>query len=139
MIDPERISPTADNVLVRLDIHAEKGERRLASGLYAPDMKAWEYTLAGDDKRAVKTPDANEGQLATVIAAGPGHWHDKWVSIEEGTSQDGRNWFVPMDAGIAPGARVILEDSRVGDRIYDTAHAEYRMVRARNVVAVLEE
>ena len=140
MIDIERIAPKSDNILVRLDIHERRTEeRRTEGGIVIPDMEEWEYTLAGEDKRAVKTPGANVAQQATVIAAGPGHWHDKWLGLEQGTSPDGRNIFVPMNPDLCHGTRVLLEDARIGDRLYATDYSEYRMVREHNVIAVLEE
>jgi hypothetical protein len=139
VIDPDRIRALADNVLVRLDIHLPKEERRTAGGIVIPHMEEWEYTLGGEDKRAVKTPNANAGQWATVVAAGPGHYRDKWLGLEEGTAPDGSPIFVPMDPDIQPGARVLVEDARCGDRLFSTEYHEYRMVRERNLALIAEE
>jgi len=130
MIDPERIRPAADNVLVRLDIHdARKTEEVRPSGIVIP--RATHYNG--------ERPPNNEGQWAIVIAAGPGHYHDKFLSLEEGMSTDGTHIFVPMDPDIQPGARVLVEDERCGDRIWSTEYHEYRMVRERNLVLIAEE
>jgi len=139
MIDPERIRPAADNVLVRLDIHMAAVEERTPGGIIKPDMREWEYALKGDDPRVRKAPDPNQGQWAIVIAAGPGHYHDKFLSLEEGMSTDGSHVFVPMDPDIQPGARVLVEDERCGDRIWSTEYHEYRMVRERNLALIAEE
>jgi co-chaperonin GroES (HSP10) len=61
---------------------------------------------------------------ATVIAAGPGH-------------DNGRAFF-PMDPDIRPGARVLVESKQDGDRLYSDEMLEYRMVRAHNIIGVLD-
>lgn len=121
----EKIRPAADNVLIRLRIHEmATEEERTEGGIIMP--------------KARNEPSATEAVEATVVAAGPGHYADKWLGHEEGTAPDGSKKFIPMDPAIRKGARVLIRGSKPGDRVYSDERAEYRMILAHNVEAVLE-
>jgi co-chaperonin GroES (HSP10) len=123
-IDVSKLRPKADNVLVRMDMHANRTvEEVTAGGIILP--KSREVA-------------SNEGAIATVVAAGPGYHPDKWLGHEKGTAPVGVVGFIPMDPDIKPGARVVLISPHTGDRVYDDEREEYRMVRAENIMAVVE-
>ena len=122
MIDVRRIRPTRDNVLVQLAIHARQDHEVSAGGVVMVEG----------------APKATQAVRATVIAAGPGHYHEKWLDHERGMSPDGRGRFVPMNPAIKPGARVMVESAKHGDRIWGDDTHEYRMVLESNIIAVGE-
>lgn len=121
----EKIQPKQDNVLVRLRIHAMATEdEKTEGGIFLP--------------KARNEPGMTEAVEATVIAVGPGHYADKWLGHEEGTAPDGSKKFIPVDSAICKGARVLIRGSKLGDRVYSDERAEYRMILAHAVEAVLE-
>ena len=126
MIDPRSVRPRNDNVLVRLELHERRREDKMTpGGIFIPRNR---------DRRATESAEA------TVIAAGPGHYHDRWLGHDKGGSHhDGTHVFVPMDPGIQPGAAVLVDDDRCGDRLYSDEFEEFRMVREHNLIAILEE
>lgn len=126
------IRPREDNVLVRLDVHdrdALTREARSAGGVIIP---ASARTAAAIEARG-------EATVATVVAAGPGHYRDKFLGREQGMAPDGSRIFVPMSDDLSDGARVVLHSPHVGDRVYSDERQEYRFVREHEVIAVLEE
>jgi len=126
-MDIERIRPLQDNVLVCFHIHEDPHEERLSpGGIVLPATT-----------REVYNEDAF---LATVVAAGPGYYPDKFLGHELGTAPVGVTRFIPMDPAIVPGARVILDKiALAANRIYGDDRVEYRMVRAQAIAAVIEE
>ena len=114
-----KIRPYADNVLVRLDMHASRTEETVtAGGIIVP-------------KLAEKEPNV----IATVVARGPGAYddvirHDTPDEHHSGKRAPASRTFCPMDPDIKPGARVALNSHHVGDRIWSDDREEYRMVRA---------
>lgn len=122
----QRIRPRNDNVLVCMQIHAnaQAEEGRTKGGIFVPKVA-----------EAGKT---NESVPATVVAAGPGHYHEHFYDIERGASQDTTRVFIPMNPDIKPGAKVWIEKLNTGDRIHGDDLMEYRMVREHNIVMVEE-
>jgi co-chaperonin GroES (HSP10) len=123
-----RIKPRNDNVLVQMDMHAnaQSPEEQTAGGILIP-------------KIAERGHNNRECVPATVVAAGPGHYHEKWQNAEAGMSPDGRSTFVAMNPDIRPGVRVLVDSPNAGDRMYDDEHLEYRMIREHNITAILED
>lgn len=126
LVDPERISPLQDNVLVVLDMHAnaQAEERRLESGLYIP-------------KTADNGASAIHGETvpATIVAVGPGRWTDTYRDQEKGSVPYGDGFWLPMNPLLKPGARVMVDSPDQGDKVFarDKA-AQYRLVREENIV-----
>lgn len=119
-----RIRPRNDNVLIRMAASERKTEELLPSGLFAPRQR---------------NENLNDSVEATVIAAGPGHYHDRWISQELGSSQDGTALFIPIDPRLVAGARVVALSSLVGDVLYSDERDEYRMVRSEVLCCLLSE
>lgn len=115
------IAPHAENVLVLFDHHnpshpSHPSNRKTAGGLFVPE--------------SVAAADPVEVVMATVIAAGPGHY-------------DAKERFIPMDPGIVPGARVVIEGKRaaaiLSGQPYFIDGIEHRIVREHDIGGVLEE
>jgi co-chaperonin GroES (HSP10) len=110
-----QVTPWAENVLVLFDVHnPERPEhpsnRRTDAGLYMPHQ-------------VTTTPI--EGVTATVIGAGPGHW----------APYDARVWL-PNE--VRAGMRVIVDTKHAGD-VVQIGGIEHRMVREKDVLAVIDE
>lgn len=118
-----RFRPYADNVLVLMDHHRDaRKEERTEGGILVP-MAAKEPTGAC---------------WATVIAAGPGHYADKWYGQEKGTDSIGSSAFVPCE--VKEGDRVLISGPLAGDAIVIDG-MEHRVCRAGqlgSVIAVVE-
>lgn len=126
-MDISSIKPTADNVLIQLAIHTDYHTDRLSPGgnIILPRM------------RNIESEDAI---LATVVAAGPGHYDDKYCGPERGTEDHKHGPWIPLDSAIVPGCTVILERAALaGDRIYSDERQELRMIKAHCIAAVIEE
>ena len=124
-MDISKLLPKSDNVLVAFDSHSPKAETLTPGGIILP---------------GTRDVVANDGACyATVVAAGPGHYLDKWVDHEVGTAPAGGGKFIPMNPALKPGARVILDSQNTGDRIWGDDHRELRMVKEHNCIAILEE
>jgi len=118
-VNIQKIRPTQDNVLVRFDLDDYTG------GVLIVDP--------------LRERSAKESVQAVVIAAGPGHYHDKWLRHDEdGTKPDGSRTFIPMSPHIQPGARVLIEGKYCGDRVWSDEHEEYRLVRETNILGCIE-
>lgn len=121
----ERFRPYADNVLVLMDHHRDaRKEERTEGGLIVP--------------MSSKEPGREQACWATVIAAGPGHYADKWHGQEKGTDSIGSSVFVPCE--VKEGDRVILSGPLAGDAIVIDG-LEHRVCRAGymgSVIAVME-
>lgn len=113
------IRPHAENVLVLFDHHdpsspAHPSNRRTAGGLVVPE--------------SVAAAEPVETVTATVVAAGPGHF-------------DAYGRWIPMDPGLRPGARVIIEGTTAAIHSGQAVHVdgvEHRMVREKDIGAVIE-
>lgn len=125
-MDISSIRCLADNVLVQLSIHTDHHTDRLSpGGIVLPRM------------RNIESEDAI---IATVIAAGPGHYDDRYLGPERGTEDHRHGPWIPLDSAIAPGCTVILERAALaGDRIYSDERQELRMIKAHCIAAVIEE
>lgn len=121
-----KVKPKQDNVLLMFKHTAEATEDKLVNGLYIP--------------RTALAPDAGSAIEATVIAAGPGYYADRWLGQELGTAIPGSPTFIPLDAAIKPGARVLCNaQALAADKVYDDGRSEYRIVRASCIEAVITE
>lgn len=126
-MDISKIIPYADNVLVRLEVHCA-GERLSPTGrVIIPET-------------AASNIESQDAIFATVVAAGPGHFDDKFLDHERGTEDHRHGPWIPLDPAIVPGAKVILEKRALGaDRVYGEGHSEYRMCRADCIAAIVED
>lgn len=116
-----------DNVLLRFQHTADAHSDKLSpGGIFIP--------------RTALAPDAGSAIEATVIAAGPGYYADRWLGQELGTAIPGSPTFIPLDAAIKPGARVLCNaQALAADKVYDDGRSEYRIVRASCIEAVITE
>ena len=124
----ESIAPKQDNVLVQFRQHAQRREEleQTPGGIFIP--------------KAAEAPSHNAAIEAVVIAVGPGYYSDKFVDHEQGTAPLGSPHFIKLDAGLKPGAKVLLEArAAAADRVWSDTWEEYRMVRADCICAVVEE
>lgn len=121
------LRPKQDNVLVLFDLHRDADKDVVThGGILIP--------------HAARKPRATEPVLATVIAAGPGAYQDE-IRHDEGmpgapAAKTSRR-YISMDPGIVPGARVLVDSLHAGD-IYEIDRVEHRIVRAGNVVGIVE-
>ena len=81
--DPRKIRPMTNHILVELDREPE-----ISSVIQAPDI--------------AYSRDPKEGRTGTVVAVGPGKWHEKPGKSWEITKQ----WFIPTTLKV--GARVVI-------------------------------
>lgn len=130
LVDPERIRPTADNVLVRLDMHANaQAEERKIGSIIVP-------------KSADDGANAQHGEAvpAVIVAVGPGRWTDTFRDQEKGTVPHGDGFWLPMNPALKPGTRVLVDSPDQGDKVFarDKA-AQYRLVREENIVMLMDE
>jgi len=117
-VNIQKIRPTQDNVLVRFQLDDHVGVLIVDPG---------------------RTRSAKEAVQAEVVAAGPGHYHERARRHDEdGTIPDGSSVFVPMNPDLVPGARVLVEGHYCGDRLWSNEHVEYRMVRETNILGCIE-
>lgn len=131
-MDINKLRPTGDQVLLCFDAHINAREDT--------------YSPGGILLPRTAQPQAGDGNMATVMAVGPGYWNDKWPGgevknwHEHGSGPLANGAFIPLDASIVPGARVITTRAALaGDRIYDDERGEYRMCRADVIAAVVDE
>jgi len=127
MADLSKFRGKADNVLVRFDMHAARQRDELTPG------GIWKPRNRNAQSRREATP-------AVVYAAGPGHYWDRWLGHDKGGSAPvGVSTFVPMSEHIKPGAKVLIDDPTTGERVYSDEFEEFRVVKAHNILAVVEE
>lgn len=123
-LSSKQVCPYHDNVLVLMDwLRDIKVEEKSASGMLVLP-------------RATKKPESGEEVWATVIAAGPGCYLDKWLDHERGTSVVGSSKFLPNE--VRPGDRVLIDHADQGAPVLLNG-VEHRIVRQHNVLAVAEE
>ena len=128
LVDPERIRPSQDNVLVRLDMHANaQSEERKIGSIFVPKN-------ADDGANAIH----GEAVPAVIVAAGPGRWTDSYRDQEKGTVPYGDGFWLPMNPALKPGTRVLVDSPDQGDKVFarDQA-AQYRLVREENIVMLM--
>jgi chaperonin GroES len=128
LVDPERIRPLQDNLLVRLDMHANaQSEERKIGSIIVPKT-------ADDGANAIH----GEAVPAVIVAAGPGRWTDSFRDQEKGTVPYGDGYWLPMNPLLKPGARVLVDSPDQGDKVFSRDKAaQYRLVREENIVMLM--
>lgn len=128
LVDPERIKPTSDNLLVRLDMHANaQAEERKIGSIIVPKT-------ASDGANAIH----GEAVPAVIVAAGPGRWTDSYRDQEKGTVPHGDGFWLPMNPALKPGTRVLVDSPDQGDKVFSRDQAaQYRLVREENIVMLM--
>lgn len=107
------IRPRNDNVLILLD----KAHADYKGPLHLPETY--------DGKRNI------DGGWATVIAVGDG------LQFKKNCEKCGRSLY-PFEMGVKPGDRVLVDDAKVaGDKVMIDG-VEHRLVRATELLAVME-
>lgn len=121
--DSARFRPVGDQCLILFDhIRDARKEVMLSSGLIVP--------------HSARKPEASEACWATVIAAGPGRYADKFLDRERGTSRIGSGVFIEND--VKAGQRVLIQGPLCGDAVVIDG-LEHRIVVSDVVVGVEEE
>lgn len=115
----------ADNVLCLPDwLRDRRKERTTPGGIVLP---------------ASEKPADIDAVMATVIAAGPG-WYDEKIVHNEGLRGHKQpkpsRRFVPCE--VRAGDRVLVDHAISGDP-YIISGVEHRIVRAENIIGVVEE
>lgn len=125
--EERKFRPYADNILVLPDwLRDRHRERRSAGGIVMP-------TRSGE-------PRDYDAVLATVIAAGPGAFDDE-IRHDDGIpggkpKRLGSRKFVPCQ--VKAGDRVLVQCAVMGEP-WIVDGMEHRVIRANNVVGVVEE
>lgn len=121
-----------DNILIRMQHHAEARTDRVIASVLGPDGKQVDL-IAG----RFQNVDVTDTVFARVIAAGPGAYQD--VIKHDGIAPIvGSSLFVPMDPDIRAGALVVVDQANAGERVYDDSGEEYRVIRHENVIGICE-
>lgn len=118
-----------DNVLIRLDMHANaQSEERKIGSIIVP-------------KTADDGANAQHGEAvpAVIVAVGPGRWTDTFRDQEKGTVPHGDGFWLPMNPALKPGTRVLVDSPDQGDKVFSKDQAaQYRLVREENIVMLMD-
>ena len=119
----ERIAPKGSNAIILYDFirDARADNDRTDGGILIPKTT---------------TPQRDEACWATVVAAGPGSYLDKWISQEAGSSRLGSSVFVESE--LKPGMRVLVQGPLCGDAVVIDG-LEHRIVHDSVVIGVDED
>jgi hypothetical protein len=130
-LDINRVRPRRDCILVLMDIHDPDDEEEMSDGKHGAPILI---------PRMHSTDAKAQGAIyATIVAVGPGAWHDVWGGHELGTTPFASGPWVPMNPELKPGVRVMLDHTNTGNRVYGDDRTEYRMVVEYNCVAIVED